>query len=40
MTVEYLERRTEGGLSLGNLPRGQARLLTEAEIGALEQQFV
>ena len=36
MTVLYLERRQEGGLTLGDLPRGQVRELTEAEIRALE----
>ena len=36
MTVLYLERRQEGSLTLGNLPRGQVRELTEAEIAALE----
>lgn len=36
MTVTYLERRQEGSLTLGDLPRGQARELTEAEIMALE----
>jgi len=37
MTVTYLERREEGSLSLGNLPRGQVRELTEAEIQSLEE---
>ena len=37
MPVFYLERRQEGPLSLGNLPRGQVRELTEEEIRALEQ---
>ena len=32
MTVLYLERRKEGPLTLGNLPRGQIRQLTEEEI--------
>ncbi len=36
MTVLYLERRQEGPLSLGNLPRGQVRELTEEEIQALD----
>ena len=36
MTVLYLERRKEGSLTLGDLPRGQVRELTEAEIAALE----
>ena len=31
MPVTYLERREEGGLSLGKLPRGQWRELTEEE---------
>ncbi len=35
MTVTYLERRTEGTLTLGDLPRGQIRELTEEEIGSL-----
>ena len=37
MTVTYLERRKEGGLVLGDLPRGQVRELTEAEIAELDQ---
>lgn len=36
MPVTYLERRQEGTLSLGDLPRGAVRELTEAEIAALE----
>lgn len=36
--VTYLERRSEGPLSLGDLPRGQARALTESEIQALDGQ--
>ena len=36
MTVTYLERRQEGGLLLGSLPRGEVRELTEAEIRQLE----
>ena len=36
MTVLYLERRKEGNLALGDLPRGQVRELSEAEIKALE----
>ncbi len=36
MPVTYLERQQEGNLILGDLPRGQVRLLTEEEIGALE----
>ena len=35
MTVLYLERRQEGVLTLGDLPRGQVRELTEAEIDSL-----
>ena len=31
MPVSYLERRAEGGLTLGDLPRGQVRLLTQEE---------
>lgn len=37
MTVEYLERRQEGSLTLGGLPRGQVRELTPEEIGALDK---
>lgn len=36
MTVTYLERRQEGALILGDLPRGQVRELTEEEIAQLE----
>ena len=36
MTVLYLERRQEGSLTLGDLPRGAVRELTEEEIVALE----
>ena len=36
MTVLYLERRKEGALELGDLPRGQVRELTEDEISTLE----
>ena len=32
MTVTYLERREEGGLALGDLPRGGVRELTEEEM--------
>ncbi len=32
MHVTYLERRQEGGLTLGNLPRGQVRELQDREI--------
>ena len=35
MTVTYLERRQEGGLSLDGLPRGMCRMLTEEEISLL-----
>ena len=31
MPVDYLERRAEGGLTLGNLPRGQCRELISEE---------
>lgn len=37
MTVTYLERRQEGSLTLGSLPRGQSRELTAAELAALER---
>ena len=37
MTVLYLERRREGSLELGDLPRGQVRELTENEIGTLDK---
>ena len=40
MTVDYLERREEGFLTLGNLPRGQVRVLSEAEIEQLDGLFV
>ena len=36
MTVTYLERRQEGSLTMGDLPRGKVRELTEEEISALE----
>ena len=36
MTVTYLERRQEGELTLGALPRGAVRELTEDEIAGLE----
>ena len=36
MTVLYLERRKEGVLELGDLPRGAVRELKEEEISALE----
>lgn len=37
MTVTYLERKQEGSLELGALPRGQVRELTEAEAKALRK---
>ncbi len=37
MTVDYLERRQEGNLTLGDLPRGRVRLLTEAEVAELDK---
>ena len=37
MTVQYLERRREGQLALGDLPRGQVRELTEEEIVELDK---
>ena len=36
MTVTYLERRQEGDLTLGDLPRGAVRELTAVEIAGLE----
>ncbi len=36
MTVLYLQRRQEGGLTLGELPIGQVRPLSDAEIEALD----
>ena len=36
MHVTYLERRAEGNLTLGDLPRGQIRELTDGEIAGLE----
>ena len=36
MPVTYLERRQEGNLTLGDLPRGQVRKLTDAEVEALD----
>lgn len=35
MPVTYLERKEEGPLQLGDLPRGAVRMLTEAEIDLL-----
>lgn len=37
MTVAYLERRQEGALTLGNLPRGMVRELDAREIRELEE---
>ena len=37
MTVTYLERQQEGCLTLGDLPRGKVRELTEEEIAQLDQ---
>ena len=37
MTVTYLERRREGGLTLENLPRGSVRSLREEEIALLDR---
>lgn len=37
MPVTYLERRQEGNLNLGDLPRGSTRELTEMEISKLER---
>ncbi len=36
MHVVYLERQQEGSLTLGGLPRGQVRELTDAELQSLE----
>ena len=36
MHVTYLERQQEGSLTLGDLPRGQVRLLTQEEIEAID----
>ena len=38
MTVTYLERRQEGSLTLGNLPRGKVRELLPEEIALLEDR--
>lgn len=38
LTVLYLERRREGPLTLGDLPRGSVRELTAEEISLLENQ--
>ena len=37
MTVLYLERRQEGDLTLGGLPRGAVRELTGEELESLEK---
>ena len=37
MTVLYLERRQEAGLTLDGLPRGEVRELTESEIALLDK---
>ena len=37
MTVLYLERRQEGSLTLGNLPRGSVRELSAEELRSLEE---
>ena len=37
MTVTYLERRQEGALTLGDLPRGAVRELTPEEIESLDR---
>ena len=37
MTVLYLQRQSEGGLELGDLPLGQVRELTQDEIALLEK---
>lgn len=39
MHVNYLERRSEGNLSLGDLPRGQIRELTAEEIQMLDPKL-
>ena len=37
MTVTYLERRMEGSLTLGDLPRGQVRELSDGDICRLDK---
>ena len=37
MTVLYLERQQEGPLTLGDLPRGQVRELSEEEIASIDK---
>lgn len=39
MHVLYLERRQEGNLSLGSLPKGQLRRLTEDEVQKISGEF-
>ena len=39
MHVEYLERRQEGTLTLGTLPRGTVRELTDEELATLDQSI-
>jgi 16S rRNA pseudouridine516 synthase len=39
MTVLYLERRQEGGLALGDLPRGKTRELTAEELTELTKML-
>ena len=38
MTVLYLKREREGGLTLGDLPLGKTRELTQQEIADLEEK--
>lgn len=38
MTVSYLKRVSEGGLTLGNLPLGMSRILEEWEVKILRIQ--
>lgn len=38
MTVTYLERQQEGSLTLGDLPRGEVRELSDAEIVTLTKE--
>ena len=38
MHVQYLERRKEGPLELGDLPRGQVRELTQEQIASLTEK--
>lgn len=40
MTVTYLKREKEGALSLGNLPKGEIRELTEEEVSILTDSAV